>query len=275
MEQTLPLSEMSTTPTKKLRVMRWVTFVLVLIFSLGLKFIIAIINNSIEVAIINNSIEVVETRMLVQSIMSFAGQFVQIASWLFLIYLSSNRAVRNAMTVIVASGCLSLVSYVVFMQGGWWIYCIFSIIDCLLFCYAYSIVIMNTNLSSIKKGWITVLCLGCICGFVASVTNLFVWYPNLQEILGIPDNYFIVFSSCLCFSNPMYKVLSLGYALFSVIAWYQIIFSDAFAYTGFKKDDEGVVYRYSFFNRYTVGVFISSAVVISSMCLLIAKGITF
>lgn len=69
----------------------------------------------------------------------------------------------------------------------------------------------------------------------------------------------------------MYKVLSWGYALFLVIAWYQIIFSDAFAYTGFKKDDNGVVYRYPFFNRYTVGVFISSAVVVSLMCLSIAK----
>lgn len=265
MEQTLPLSEMSTVPTKKLRVMRWVAFVMALIYLLGLKFIFAIIKNSIEV---------VETRMLVQNSIFIAAQFVQIASWLFLIYLSSNRAVRNAMTVIVASGCLSLVSLVVFVQGGWWIYCIFNIIDCLLFCYGYSIVIMNTNLSSIKKGWITVLCLGCICSFVSTVTNLFIWYPKLLEILEIPDNYFIVFSSCLCFSNPMYKVLDWGYALLSVIAWYQIIFSDAFAYTGFKKDDEGIVYRYSFFNRYTVGVFISSAVVISSTCLLIAKVFT-
>ena len=265
MEQTLPLSEMSTVPTKKLRVMRWVTFVMALIYLLGLKFILAIIKNSIEV---------VETRMLVQNSMFFAAQFVQIASWLFLIYLSSNRAVRNAMTVIVASGCLSLVSLVVFMQGGMWIYCIFNIIVCLLFCYAYSIVIMNTNLSSIKKGWITVLCLGFILSIVSTVTNLFIWYPKLLEILGIPDNYFIVFSSCLYYSNPMYKVLDWGYALFSVIAWYQLIFSDAFAYTGFKKDDDGVIYRYPFFNRYTVGVFISSAVVISSTCLLIAKGFT-
>ena len=265
MEQTLPLSESSTTPTRKLRVMRWVPFVLVLILSLGYKSIFAIIRNSIEV---------VETRILVQNCVYFAAQFVQIASWLFLIYLSSNRAVRNAMTVLVASGCLSLVSNV-FLQGEWWIYCIFNIIDCLLFCYAYSIVIMNTNLSLIKKGWITVLCLGCLCRFVSTGTNLFIWYPNLLEILGIPDNYYFVFSSCLYYSNPMFEVFSWGYALFLVIAWYQIIFSDAFAYTGFKKDDEGIVYRYSFFNRYTVGVFISSAVVISSMCLLIAKGITF
>ena len=93
-------------------------------------------------------------------------------------------------------------------------------------------------------------------------------------MLGILDDYYIHFPEFLYFSNPMYNVLSWGYALFSVIAWYQIIFSDAFAYTGFKKDDDGVVYRYPFFNRYTVGMFISSAVVISLMCLLIAKVFT-
>lgn len=106
------------------------------------------------------------------------------------------------------------------------------------------------------------------------MTNLFVWYPNLQEILGIQDNYHIYFSALLYYSNPMYKVLDWGKALFLVIAWYQIIFSDAFAYTGFKKDDDGLVYRYPFFNRYTVGMFISSAVVISLMFLSIAKVVT-
>lgn len=262
MEQTLPLSEMSTMPTRKLRVMRWVTFVMALICVIGAQ----------SIAIISNSIEVVETQILVQNCAFFAAQFVQIVSWLFLIYLSSNRAVRNAMIIMVAADCLWLVS--LFLQGAMWRFCIPNIISGLLVIYAYSIVIMNTNLPSIKKGWITVLCLCCICSFVSTVTNLFIWYPKLLELLGIPDNYFIVFSSCLCFSNPMYKVLSWGYALFLVIARYQIIFSDAFAYTGFKKDDDGVVYRYPFFNRYTVGVFISSAVVISSTCLLIAKGFT-
>ena len=72
----------------------------------------------------------------------------------------------------------------------------------------------------------------------------------------------------------MYNVLEWGETIFFVIAWYQIIFSDAFAYTGFKKDDDGVVYRYPFFNRYTVGMFISSAVVVSLMCLSIAVGYT-
>ena len=266
MEQTLPLSESSTTPTRKLRVMRWVTFVLVLIFLLVFKTIFAIIENSIEE---------VETRLLVKTCVNFAALFVEIAPWLFLVYLSSNRAVRNATIIIVATDCLLFLLRFFLWGEWWWIFCIFNIIGSLLSCYFYSIVIMNTNLSLIKKGWITVLCLGSLCSFVSTGTNLFIWYPNLLEILGIPDNYDFVFSSCLYYSNPMYKVFSWGYALFLVIAWYQIIFSDAFAYTGFKKDDEGVVYRYSFFNRYTVGLFISSAVVISSMCLLIAKGITF
>lgn len=258
MEQTLPLSESSTTPTKKLNVMRWVTFVLVLLYLIGNQFIFAIIN----------SIEVVETQILAQTIANFAAIFVDIAFLLFLVYLSSHRAVRNAMIIMVAADCLWLVHLFL------WRFCIFNIIGCLLEIYACSIVIMNTNLPSIKKGWITVLCLGSILGIVSSVTNLFVWYPNLQEILGIQDNYHIYFSALLYYSNPMYKVLDWGKALFLVIAWYQIIFSDAFAYTGFKKDDDGVVYRYSFFNRYTVGMFISSAFVISLICLLIAKVFT-
>lgn len=263
MEQTLPLSEMSTMPTRKLRVMRWVTFVLVLIFSLGPEFIFAIINNSIEVD---------ETRILVRTSVNYAALFVRIAFWLFLIFLSSNRAVRNAMTVFVATCCLSFVNFFFPFGFGWIVF--IQIIFCLLDIYAFSIVIMNTNLLSIKKGWITVLCLVYIGSFVSMVTNLFICYPNLQEILGNPDIYNHKYMSFLYFNNPMYNVLEWGETIFFVIAWYQIIFGDAFAYTGFKKDDDGVVYRYSFFNRYTVGMFISSAFVISLMCLLIAKGFT-
>lgn len=261
MEQTLPLSEMSTMPTRKLRVMRWVTFVLALICILGSKFIFAFIRNSIEV---------VETRVLVLNCANFAALFVRIAFWLFLIFLSSNRAVRNAMTVFVAACCLSFVNF--FFPFGWIVF--IQIIFCLLGIYAFSIVIMNTNLLSIKKGWITVLCLVYIGSFVSSVTNLFICYPNLQEILGNPDIYNHKYMSFLYFNNPMYNVLEWGETIFFVIAWYQIIFSDAFAYTGFKKDDDGVVYRYPFFNRYTVGMFISSAVVISLMYLSIAVGYT-
>ena len=264
MEQTLPLSEMSTMPTRKLRVMRWVTFVLVLISLLGSKFFFTFIIDSIEVD---------ETRFFAAKSVDFAMQFIEIASWLFLIYLSSNRAVRNAMIIMGATDCLFLLSVILINVVRELSGILIPIIH-FLSVYAYSIVILNTNLSSIKKGWITVLCLACINGIVSAVTNLFIWFPNLQEILGIPDNYHIYFSSFLCFSNPMYKVLSWGYTLFLVIAWYQIIFGDAFAYTGFKKDDDGVIYRYSFFNRYTVGMFISSAFVISLMCLLIAKGFT-
>lgn len=65
----------------------------------------------------------------------------------------------------------------------------------------------------------------------------------------------------------MNNVVFWGLMLFSTIAWYQVIFSDAYSYTGFKKDDDGVVYRYPFFNRYTVGMFISSAVVLLLMYL--------
>lgn len=266
MEQTLPLSESSTMPTRKLSVMRWVAFVWFLIVSLGSIFIFAFIIDPIED---------IETRFLAQTIGNFAVQFFHIAFCLFIIYLSSNRAVRNAMIIMGATDCLWLLSVILInvdMVRG--LSGILIPIIHFLSVYAYSIVIMNTNLSSIKKGWITVLCLACINGIVSAVTNLFIWFPNLQEILGIPDNYRIYFSSCLCFSNPMFEVLSRGYTLFLVIAWYQIIFGDAFAYTGFKKDDDGVVYRYSFFNRYTVGMFISSAFVISLMCLLIAKGFT-
>lgn len=261
MEQTLPLSEMSTTPTRKLRVMRWVTFILFLICSLWSEFIFGSIIDYIKL---------VEILRLSDKIALSATIFVDIVSWLFLVYLSSNRAVRNAMIIMVAADCL-LVS-IPFSPG--WISSIFMIIKCFLNVYAYSIVIMNPNLSSVKKGWITVLCLASINSIVSVVTIL----PDLLVILGIPYyhyySYLSCFSDCLCFYEPMYEVLSFGYTLFSVIAWYQIIFSDAFAYTGFKKCDDGAVYRYSFFNRYTVGVFISSVFVISVMCLFIAKVFT-
>lgn len=269
MEQTLPLSESSTMPTRKLSVMRWVAFVLFLIGSLGSEFIFAFIIDPIEV---------IETRILTRSIGKFAELFFSIAFCLFIIYISSNRAVRNAMIIMGATDCLWLLFMILRSElpvdMGLELSGILILIIHFLSVYAYSIVILNTNLSSIKKGWITVLCLACINGIVSAVTSLFIWFPNLQEILGIPDNYRIYFSSCLCFSNPMYEVLSWGYTLFLVIAWYQIIFGEAFAYTGFKKDDDGVVYRYSFFNRYTVGMFISSAFVVSLICLLIAKVFT-
>lgn len=63
MEQTLPLSEMSTMPTRKLRVMRWVTFVMALICVIGAQ----------SIAIISNSIEVVETQILVQNCAFFCS----------------------------------------------------------------------------------------------------------------------------------------------------------------------------------------------------------
>lgn len=261
MEQTLPLSEMSTTPTRKLRVMRWVTFILFLICSLWSEFIFGSIIDYIKL---------VEILRLSDKIALPATIFVDIVSWLFLVYLSSNRAVRNAMIIMVAADCL-LVS-IPFSPG--WISSIFMIIKCLLNVYAYSIVIMNTNLSSIKKGWITVLCLAGISCIVSVVTIL---HDSLAMLGYYHYSSFSSFSDIfglLCFHEPMYKVHSCGYTLFSVIAWYQLIFSDAFAYTGFKKDDDGVIYRYPFFNRYTVGMFISSAFVISLMCLLIAKVFT-
>lgn len=130
-----------------------------------------------------------------------------------------------------------------------------NVIIALLTVYAYSIVIMNTNLSSDKKGWLTILCLGVAVRVIVSAGLKLI---NVEEMLGATA-YFLYTGWCEIFS----WVLN----IFLVIAWYQVIFSDAFAYTGFKKDDDGVVYRYPFFNRYTVGMFISSAVVLLLMYL--------
>ena len=88
---------------------------------------------------------------------------------------------------------------------------------------------------------------------VSSIVSIGLELINVREMLGF-SNYILYTGWCEIFS----WVLN----IFLVIAWYQVIFSDAFAYTGFKKDDDGVVYRYPFFNRYTVGMFISSAVVL-------------
>lgn len=130
-----------------------------------------------------------------------------------------------------------------------------NVIFALLFVYPYSIVIMNTNLSSDKKGWFTILCLGVA---VSNIVSFGLKLINVEEMLGAAA-YFSYTGWC--------EIFSFVFMILLVIARYQVIFSDAFAYTGFKKDDDGVVYRYPFFNRYTVGMFISSAVVLLLMYL--------
>lgn len=245
MERTLPLSESSTMPTRKLSVMRWVAFVLALIKVLGV------------VSFIMYSIESDDLRFF-SMIAKGADQLIGIVFWVFLIYLSSNRAVRNAMTVVFATACLVLITslcvdcHVKLMID---FLPVIDVIIALLTVYAYSIVIMNTNLSSDKKGWFTILCLGVAVRVIVSAGLKLI---NVEEMLGL-SNYILY--------TGWRDIFSWVLNIFLVIAWYQVIFSDAFAYTGFKKDDDGVVYRYPFFNRYTVGMFISSAVVLLLMYL--------
>lgn len=181
---------------------------------------------------------------------------VRIVFWIFLIYLSSNRAVRNAMMVVLA--CASLILFVLLLNitvTVEWAFYMPNVIYSILTVYAYSIVIMNTNLSSEKKGWFTIICLGAA---VSSIVSIGLELINVKEMLGF-SNYILY--------TGLPDVFSWVLNIFLVIAWYQVIFSDAFAYTGFKKDDDGVVYRYPFLNRYTVGMFISSAVVLLLMYL--------
>lgn len=244
MEQTLPLSESSTMPTRKLSVMRWVAFVLALIKVLGVA--------SFFVTVIRYSIEFDDPRFF-SMIAKGADQLIGIVFWVFLIYLSSNRAVRNAMTVVFATACLVLITNLCEDCHVKWMIDFLPVIDviiALLTVYAYSIVIMNTNLSSDKKGWFTILCLDAAVRVIVSAGLKLI---NVEEMLGATA-YFSYTGWCVIFSGVLMILL--------VIARYQVIFSDAFAYTGFKKDDDGVVYRYPFFNRYTVGMFISSAVVL-------------
>ena len=245
MEQTLPLSESSTMPTRKLSVMRWVAFVLALIKVLGV------------VSFIMYSIESDDLRFF-SMIAKGADQLIGIVFWVFLIYLSSNRAVRNAMIVVFATASLVLITSLCVDCHVKWMIDFLPVIDviiALLTVYAYSIVIMNTNLSSDKKGWFTILCLGVAVRVIVSAGLKLI---NVEEMLGATA-YFSYTGWCEIFSFVLTILL--------VIARYQVIFSDAFAYTGFKKDDDGVVYRYPFFNRYTVGMFISSAVVLLLMYL--------
>lgn len=257
MEQTLPLSESSTVPTRKLSVMRWVAFVVAAISCFGVLIFFTFFIKYFQVDDIG----------FLSMIINCVSIFVELVLFVFLMYLSSNRAVRNAMAVAVATwGLLLLISI---FDAVWRIEWMslwgnnYVMINSLLTVYAFSIVIMNTKLSSEKKGWFTILCAGwAVNSIVSIVTLLILGYPNVQEILGITYDYSYRYTS-----NPMNNVVSWGLALFLTIAWYQVIFSDAFAYTGFKKDDAGVVYRYPFFNRYVVGMFISSAVVLLLMYL--------
>ena len=249
MEQTLPLSESSTMPTRKLSVMRWVAFVLALIKVLGVA--------SFFVTFIMYSIESDDLRFF-SMIAKGADQLIGIVFWVFLIYLSSNRAVRNAMTVVFATACLVLITSLCVDCHVKWMIDFLPVIDviiALLTVYAYSIVIMNTNLSSEKKGWFSILCLGVA---VSNIVSFGLELINVEEMLGF-SNYILY--------TGWRDIFSWVLKIFLVIAWYQVIFSDAFAYTGFKKDDDGVVYRYPFFSRYTVGMFISSAVVLLLMYL--------
>ena len=78
MEQTLPLSESSTMPTRKLSVMRWVAFVLAVIKVLGVV--------SFFVTFIMYSIESDDLRFF-SMIRTGADQLVRIVFWIFLIYL--------------------------------------------------------------------------------------------------------------------------------------------------------------------------------------------
>lgn len=257
MEQTLPLSESSTMPTRKLSVMRWVAFVLALITGFGFLIFFTFFFKYFQVDDIG----------FLSMIINCVSIFVELVLFVFLMYLSSNRAVRNAMAVAVATwGLLLLISIFDVVWRIEWMSLWgnnYLVINSLLTVYAFSIVIMNTKLSSEKKGWFTILCVGWAVNIVVSiVTQLILDYPNVQQILGIAyyDSYRYIL-------NPMNNVVFWGLTLFSTIAWYQVIFSDAFAYMGFKKDDDGVVYRYPFFNRYTVGMFISSAVVLLLMYL--------
>ena len=248
MEQTLPLSESSTMPTRKLSVMRWVAFVLALITFFGVPFFFSFIMPFIES----------DNLRFFSMIAKGADQLVKIVFWVFLIYLSSNRAVRNAMTVEFATACLVLITNLCLDCHVKWMIDflpVSNVIFALLFVYPYSIVIMNTNLSSDKKGWFTILCLGVA---VSNIVSFGLKLINVEEMLGAAA-YFSYTGWC--------EIFSFVFMILLVIARYQVIFSDAFAYTGFKKDDDGVVYRYPFFNRYTVGMFISSAVVLLLMYL--------
>lgn len=248
MEQTLPLSESSTMPTRKLSVMRWVAFVLALITFFGVPFFFSFIMPFIES----------DNLRFFSMIAKGADQLVKIVFWVFLIYLSSNRAVRNAMTVELATACLVLITNLCLDCHVKWMIDflpVSNVIFALLFVYPYSIVIMNTNLSSDKKGWFTILCLGVA---VSNIVSFGLKLINVEEMLGAAA-YFSYTGWC--------EIFSFVFMILLVIARYQVIFSDAFAYTGFKKDDDGVVYRYPFFNRYTVGMFISSAVVLLLMYL--------
>lgn len=248
MEQTLPLSESSTMPTRKLSVMRWVAFVLALITFFGVPFFFSFIMPFIES----------DDLRFFSMIAKGADQLVKIVFWVFLIYLSSNRAVRNAMTVELATACLVLITNLCLDSHVKWMIDflpVSNVFFALLFVYPYSIVIMNTNLSSDKKGWFTILCLGVA---VSNIVSFGLKLINVEEMLGAAA-YFSYTGWC--------EIFSFVFMILLVIARYQVIFSDAFAYTGFKKDDDGVVYRYPFFNRYTVGMFISSAVVLLLMYL--------
>lgn len=251
MEQSLPLSAPSIMPAKKVRVLRWVTFFLFLFCMWGYDLI------EYFWSLIDPEVYMMYPNLLAS--LSHLDEALKPVLFALLWYISSNCAVRKAMLIAIVLSVFLFISGPYLIEysvelSGLIIYMVYNF----AFVYAFSILLSNTELSKEKRGWITFLFMGHLFyPFISLVDELYLssFVINDLDVFSHSDSYGWSF-----YGNPMYRAIKFILAVFESIAWYQLIFSDAFF--GYKKDEENTVYKYKVFNRYTMGWIICPAVVV-------------
>ena len=253
MEQFLPLSAPSIIPDKKVRVLRWVTFFMFLFCVWGYDII------EYFWSLIDPEVYMMYPNLLAR--LSRLDEVINPIIFTFLWYISSNGAVRKAMLITIVLSVFSCVFNDSLIECSVESYgVIFFMVYNFAFVYAFSILLSNTELSKEKKGWITFL-------FVK-----YLFYPFSELVEELYMSSFVIndlsflshyddFYECIFWCAPMYGVIRFILSVFECIAWYQLVFSDAFF--GYKKDEDNTVYKYKVFNRYTMGWIICPVVVVS------------
>lgn len=184
--------------------------------------------------------------------------FVNVMWVVPLIIAASNKAVRNAMLIslvtCILNFCWTMLVYsnsnalTLTEVGDLVLVSICTIVFPLAWIYSYSIISSNAELASEKRNWISLLS-------VFMLLSVFVQFTSVFCALGGDASYM----QSAFYTGGMYNVFVLIMRVLWLIAWYKIIFSDAFA--GYKDGAEEK-YDYRFFNRYTLAYLVAVTVVL-------------
>lgn len=253
MEQSLPLSAPSIMPAKKVRVLRWVTFFMFLFCTWGYDLI-----EDFCYLLIDPEVYMMFPNLLVAS--SRPDNVLNPVIFALLWYISSNGAVRKAMLIAIVLSVVTLVSGRYLTEYSWGLSgLIFCMVYNFAFVYVFSILLSNTELSKEKRGWITFLFMGYLFyPFISLVGKLYISSFVIKDLSFF--SHFNDYFECTFWCSPMYEIIKIILTVFECIAWYQLIFSDAFF--GYKKDEDNTVYKFKVFNRYIIGWIICPAVVV-------------